>query len=38
MGEMTEPQARALVESLKGEDEHVSLYEKKRAAPVLKDW
>lgn len=37
-GEMSEAQARALIESLKGEDEHVSLQERKRSAPVYKDW
>ena len=37
-GEMSEAQARALIDSLKGEDEHVSLQERKRAAAVLKDW
>lgn len=37
-GEMSEAQARALIESLKGEDGHVSLQERKRSAPVSKDW
>ncbi len=36
-GQMTEAQARALIESLKGEDERVQL-ERKRTTPVLKDW
>ena len=35
---MSQAQARALVESMKGEDEHVSLQEHKRGGAVLKDW
>jgi len=38
-GEMSEAQARALLESLKGEDEQVILMdERKRSERVLKDW
>jgi Ca-activated chloride channel family protein len=37
-GEMTESQARALVESLKDEEQRVDLNERKGATPVLKDW
>ena len=37
-GEMTEAQARALVDSLKGDEQRVDLNEHKRAIPVLKDW
>ncbi|MEA3189210.1 MAG: Ca-activated chloride channel [Chthoniobacter sp.] len=37
-GEMSEAQARALIESLRGEDERVQLNERQRAAGVLKDW
>lgn len=37
-GEMTEGQARALMESLKGEDERVPLHERRAPAAVARDW
>jgi Ca-activated chloride channel family protein len=39
-GEMTPSQAQALVDSLRGEDEHVSLFDRKKNEnePVFKDW
>jgi Ca-activated chloride channel homolog len=39
-GEMTPSQAQALIDSLRGEDEHVSLYDRNQSnnEPVYKDW
>ena len=37
-GEMTAAQARALVDSLKDEEQRVNLQEHKESVPVLKDW
>lgn len=37
-GKMNEPQARALLESLRQEEASVSLNERKGSAPVLRDW
>lgn len=37
-GEMTEGQARALMESLKGEDERVLLHDRRQSSPVVNDW
>ena len=39
-GEMTPSQAQALIDSLRGEDEHVSLFDRKQHddEPVYKDW
>jgi len=39
-GEMTPSQAQALIDSLRGEDEHVSLFDKTHRddEPVYKDW
>jgi Ca-activated chloride channel family protein len=37
-GEMTERQAMMLLDSLRGEDDRVPLNERKKSAPVVKDW
>jgi len=39
-GEMTPSQAQALIDSMRGEDEHVNLYDRKPDdnEPVYKDW
>jgi len=37
---MTPSQAQALIDSMRGEDEHVNLYDRKQntSEPVYKDW
>jgi len=39
-GEMTPSQAEALIDSMRGEDEHVNLYDRKQddSEPSYKDW